>query len=61
MGAKDEILSEFFKRLEGLAGFPPATAQGLRELWAQGKLASKAEIRDAIARGEKNVGESKVG
>ena len=60
MGAKDEILSEFFNRLEGLAGFPPATAQRLRELWAQGKLASRVEIRDAIARGKKNVAENKV-
>jgi hypothetical protein len=51
MSIQEEILSEFFKTLEKAVGFPEATILRLKELWQQGNLASKEEIRAAIAKG----------
>jgi hypothetical protein len=54
MGAQEEILSEFFSKLQEQGLLPEPTILRLKELWRDGKLASKAEIRDAIARGMPN-------
>ena len=58
MGAQEEILSRFFSKLEDGNLLPERTIERLKELWREGKLASKAEIRDAIARGMTNATEN---
>jgi hypothetical protein len=60
MGVQEEILSEFFKKLERVDGFPETTILRLKELWQQGNLASKEEIRAAIAKGIENVAKNQV-
>jgi len=58
MGVQEEIFSRFFSKLEEGNLLPDPTIQRLRELWREGKLASKAEIRDAIARGTTDATEN---
>ncbi len=60
MGIQEEILSEFFKTLERVNDFPDATILRLKELWQQGILASKEEIRAAIAKRIEDVTKSQV-
>ena len=52
MGPQEEILSEFIHTLEQIEEFPPETLHRLKELWAQGTLGSKSDLRDAIERGK---------
>ena len=58
MGVQEEILSLFFSKIQDGNLLPQRTIQRLKELWREGKLASKAEIRDAITMGMTNATEN---
>jgi len=60
MGAQDEILDEFLRSIRHIEGFPEATLARLEELAKDGKLASKREILEAIARGTRDAAKNQV-
>lgn len=54
MGIKDEILSEFFEKLEKEESIPKITVESIKELYTSNSLNSKNNIFDAIEKGAKN-------
>ncbi|WP_156146072.1 hypothetical protein [Methanococcoides methylutens] len=54
MGIKDEILTEFFEKMEKEESIPKITVKSIKELYTSNSLNSKNNIFDAIEKGAKN-------
>jgi hypothetical protein len=50
MNIQEDILEEFFSELEDGETIPATSISHLREMWRQGRLGSKAELREAICK-----------
>jgi hypothetical protein len=58
MGVQEDVFSEFISILEQDESLPGFIIDRLKELWSQGELASKAELREAIDRGIRDATEN---
>lgn len=54
MGIQEDILKEFFNKLEEAEDFPALLVEELRKLWERGEIASQEKILQAIERGCEN-------
>ena len=52
----EEVIEEFFKKLEGDEGFPDAVFENLKDLWREVELASREKIFEAIKMGWESAG-----
>jgi len=54
MGIQEDILGDFFGKLEKDADFPNDIVEKLRKLWESGEILSKEEILNALLGGNKD-------
>jgi len=54
MGIQEDILGDFFGKLEKDADFPNDIVEKLRKLWESGEILSKEEILNALLGGIKD-------
>lgn len=52
MGIQDDIMEDFFKKLEYDVDFPRSIVDELRILWENGEISSQEEICKVIERGK---------
>lgn len=55
MGIQEDILGDFFGKLENDADFPNDIVEKLRKLWESGEILSKEEILNALLGGIKDT------
>jgi uncharacterized secreted protein with C-terminal beta-propeller domain len=55
MGVKEEILEEFFKKLEEDEEFPDSIIEELKKLWENEEIISQEKIFEVIKRGCSDV------
>jgi len=55
MGIQEDIIGDFFGKLEKDADFPNDIVEKLRKLWESGEILSKEEILNALLGGIKDA------